>query len=59
MSKNNGIDKKQKVLFSQVEINKMLESVPSNIRSYIDSLQNQISNMSAIGLDNSKKRDMD
>ena len=33
MSKNNGIDKKQKVLFSQVEINKMLESVPSNIRS--------------------------
>ena len=59
MSKNNGIDKKQKVLFSQVEINKMLESVPSNIRSYIDSLQNQISNMSAIGLALSKERDMD
>jgi HD-GYP domain-containing protein (c-di-GMP phosphodiesterase class II) len=59
MSKNHRIDKKQKVLFSQVEINKMLESVPSNIRSYIDSLQNQISNMSAIGLALSKERDMD
>ena len=59
MSKNNGIDKKQKVLFSQEEINKMLDSVPSNIRGYIDSLQNQISNMSAIGLALSKERDMD
>ena len=59
MSKNNGIDKKQKVLFSQEEINKMLDSVPSNIRAYIDSLQNQISNMSAIGLALSKERDMD
>jgi HD-GYP domain-containing protein (c-di-GMP phosphodiesterase class II) len=59
MSKNHRIDKKQKVLFSQVEINKMLESAPSNIRSYIDSLQNQISNMSAIGLALSKERDMD
>ena len=59
MSKNNGIDKKQQVLFSQGEINKMLESVPSNIHGYIDSLQNQISNMSAIGLALSKERDMD
>ena len=59
MSKNNGIDKKQKVLFSQQEINKMLDSTPSNIRGYIDSLQNQISNMSAIGLALSKERDMD
>ena len=59
MSKNNGIDKKQKVLFSQGEINKMLDSVPSNIHGYIDSLQNQISNMSAIGLALSKERDMD
>jgi hypothetical protein len=37
----------------------MLDSVPSNIRGYIDSLQNQISNMSAIGLALSKERDMD
>ena len=59
MSKNNGIDKKQKVLFSQEEINKMLDSVPSNIRGYIDSFQNQISNMSAFGLALSKERDMD
>jgi len=58
MSSNNGIDKRQQVLFSQAEINKMLESVPSNIRGYIDSLQNQISNMSAIGLALSKERDM-
>ena len=59
MSKNNGIDNNQKVLFSQEEINKILDSVPSNIRAYIDSLQNQISNMSAIGLALSKERDMD
>ena len=59
MSKNNGIDKKQQVLFSQGEINKMLDSVPSNVHGYIDSLQNQISNMSAIGLALSKERDMD
>ena len=37
----------------------MLESAPSKIRNYIDSLQNQISNMSAIGLALSKERDMD
>ena len=49
MSKNNGLDKKQQLLFSQAEINEMLESAPSKIRNYIDSLQNQISNMSAIG----------
>ena len=59
MSNNNGIDKSRKTLFSQEEINKMLDSVPSNVHSYIDSLQNQISNMSAIGLALSKERDMD
>ena len=59
MTSNNGIDKKQQVLFSQAEINKMLESIPSNVRRYIDSLQNQISNMSAIGLALSKERDME
>jgi hypothetical protein len=55
MSKNNGLDKKQQFLFSQAEINEMLESAPSKIRNYIDSLQSQISNMSAIGLALSKK----
>ena len=59
MSKNNGLDKKQQLLFSQAEINEMLESAPSKIRNYIDSLQNQISNMSAIGLALSKERDME
>ena len=37
----------------------MLESAPSKIRNYIDSLQNQILNMSAIGLALSKERDME
>jgi len=50
MSNNNGTGKQQSVLFSQAEISKLLESVPSNLRAYINSLQNQISNMSAIGL---------
>ncbi len=59
MSKNNGLDKKQQLLFSQAEINEMLESAPSKIRDYIDSLQNQISKMSAIGLALSKERDME
>ena len=59
MSSNNRIDNKQQVLFSQAEINEMLESIPSNVRRYIDSLQNQISNMSAIGLALSKERDME
>ena len=59
MSKNNGLDKKEQLLFSQAEINEMLESAPSKIRNYIDSLQNQISNMSAIGLALSKERDME
>ena len=59
MLKNNGLDKKQQLLFSQAEINEMLESAPSKIRNYIDSLQNQISNMSAIGLALSKERDME
>ena len=59
MSKNNGLDKKHQLLFSQAEINEMLESAPSKIRNYIDSLQNQISNMSAIGLALSKERDME
>ena len=59
MSKNNGLDKKQQLLFSQAEINEMLESAPSKIRNYIDSLQNQISKMSAIGLALSKERDME
>ena len=59
MSKKNGTGKQQSVLFSQAEIGKLLETVPSNLRGYIDSLQNQISNMSAIGLDLSKEKDMD
>ena len=59
MSKKNGTGKQQSVLFSQAEISKLLESVPSNLRAYIDSLQNQISNMSAIGLGLSKEKDMD
>ena len=59
MSKKNGTGKQQLVLFSQEEISKLLESVPSNLRAYIDSLQNQISNMSAIGLGLSKEKDMD
>ena len=59
MSKNNGLDKKHQLLFSQAEINEMLESAPLKIRNYIDSLQNQISNMSAIGLALSKERDME
>ena len=59
MSKKNGTGKQQSVLFSQEEISKLLESVPSNLRAYIDSLQNQISNMSAIGLGLSKEKDMD
>ena len=59
MSKKNGTGKQQSVLFSQVEIGKLLETVPSNLRGYIDSLQNQISNMSAIGLALSKEKDMD
>ena len=54
MSKKNGAGKQQSVLFSQAEIGKLLETVPSNLRGYIDSLQNQISNMSAIGLALSK-----
>ena len=59
MSKKNGTGKQQSVLLSQVEIGKLLETVPSNLRGYIDSLQNQISNMSAIGLALSKEKDMD
>ena len=59
MSNNNGTGKQQSVLFSQAEISKLLESVPSNLRAYINSLQNQISNMSAIGLALSKEKDMD
>ena len=59
MSKKNGTGKQQSVLFSQAEIGKLLETVPSNQRGYIDSLQNQISNMSAIGLALSKEKDMD
>ena len=59
MSSNNGIDKRKQVLFSQAEINEMLDSIPSNVRTYIDSLQNQISNMSDIGLALSKERDME
>ena len=59
MSKKNGAGKQQSVLFSQAEIGKLLETVPSNLRGYIDSLQNQISNMSAIGLALSKEKDMD
>ena len=59
MSKKNGTRKQQSVLFSQAEIGKLLETVPSNLRGYIDSLQNQISNMSAIGLALSKEKDMD
>jgi HD-GYP domain-containing protein (c-di-GMP phosphodiesterase class II) len=59
MSKKNGVGKQQSVLFSQAEISKLLESVPSNLRAYIGSLQNQISNMSAIGLALSKEKDMD
>ena len=59
MSKKNGMGKQQSVLFSQAEISKLLESVPSNLRAYIGSLQNQISNMSAIGLALSKEKDMD
>jgi HD-GYP domain-containing protein (c-di-GMP phosphodiesterase class II) len=59
MSKKNGTGKQQSVLFSQAEIGKLLETVPSNLRGYIDSLQNQISNMSAIGLALSKEKDMD
>jgi len=59
MSKKNGTGKQQSVLFSQAEIGKLLETVPPNIRGYIDSLQNQISNMSAIGLALSKEKDMD
>ena len=45
MSKNNGLDKKQQLLFSQAEINEMLESAPSKIRNYIDTLQQKISNL--------------
>ena len=37
----------------------MLDSIPSNVRRYIDSLQSQISNMSDIGLALSKERDME
>ena len=59
MSKKNGMGKQQSVLFSQAEISKLLESVPSNLRAYIGSLQNQIYNMSAIGLALSKEKDMD
>ena len=59
MSKKNGTGKQQSVLFSQAEIGKLLETVPSNLRGYIDSLKNQISNMSAIGLALSKEKDMD
>ena len=59
MSKKNGTGKQQSVLFSQAEISKLLKTVPSNLRGYIDSLQNQISNMSAIGLALSKEKDMD
>ena len=59
MSKKNRTGKQQSVLFSQAEISKLLETVPSNLRGYIDSLQNQISNMSAIGLALSKEKDMD
>jgi len=59
MSNNNGKGKQQSVLFSQAEISKLLESVPSNLRTYINSLQNQISNMSAIGLALSKEKDME
>ena len=59
MSNNNGTGKQQSVLFSQAEISKLLESVPSNLRAYFNSLQNQISNMSAIGLALSKEKDMD
>ena len=59
MSSNNGIDKRKQVLFSQAEINEMLDSIPSNVRRYIDSLQSQISNMSDIGLALSKERDME
>ena len=59
MSKKNGIEKQKLVLFSQTEISKLLESVPSNLRAYINSLQNQISNMSAIGLALSKEKDME
>ena len=59
MSKKNGAGKQQSVLFSQAEIGKLLETVPSNLRGYIDSLKNQISNMSAIGLALSKEKDMD
>ena len=59
MSKKNGTGKQQSALFSQAEIGKLLETVPSNLRGYIDSLQNQISNMSAIGLALSKEKDMD
>ena len=59
MSKKNGTGKQQSVLLSQVEIGKLLETVPSNLRGYIDSLKNQISNMSAIGLALSKEKDMD
>ena len=59
MSKKNGAGKRKTVLFSQAEISNLLETVPSNLRAYIDSLQNQISNMSAIGLALSKEKDMD
>ena len=59
MSNNNGTVKQQSVLFSQAEISKLLESAPSNLRTYINSLQNQISNMSAIGLALSKEKDME
>ncbi|MFL3045300.1 MAG: HD domain-containing phosphohydrolase [Candidatus Neomarinimicrobiota bacterium] len=59
MSKKNGTGKQQSVLLSQAEISKLLETIPSNLRGYIDSLQNQISNMSAIGLALSKEKDMD
>ena len=59
MSKKNGTGKQQSALLSQAEISKLLETIPSNLRGYIDSLQNQISNMSAIGLALSKEKDMD
>ena len=59
MTKKNGTGKQQSVLLSQAEISKLLETIPSNLRGYIDSLQNQISNMSAIGLALSKEKDMD
>ena len=59
MSKKNRTEKQESVLFSQTEISKLLESVPSNLRAYINSLQNQISNMSAIGLALSKEKDME